>query len=68
LVWRVFRRSRTPHAHLQRYRGRSISIVADRVVPRQMDGEVIDEGDRLNAQIDPGALVIRVPLQAAAAA
>jgi hypothetical protein len=33
-----------------------------------MDGEVIDEGDSLNAQIDPGALVIRVPLQAAAAA
>jgi YegS/Rv2252/BmrU family lipid kinase len=68
LVWWLFRRRGAPHPHLRRFRGRSIGIEADRVVPRQMDGEVIDEGDSLNAQIDPGALIIRVPLQTAAAA
>jgi hypothetical protein len=28
---------------------------------RQMDGEVIDDGRSLNAQIEPGALVVRAP-------
>ncbi len=31
-------------------------IEADRIVPRQMDGEVIDDGRSLHARIEPGAL------------
>ena len=37
-------------------------------MPRQMDGEVIDDGRSLAARIDPGALVVRVPKSLAAAA
>ena len=29
---------------LERFRGRSVLVEADRIVPRQMDGEVIDDG------------------------
>ena len=68
LVWRVFRRDRTQHPHLERFRGRTILIEADRTVPRQMDGEVIDDGASLDARIQPGALVIRVPQPVATAA
>ena len=54
--------------HLERFRGRAISIEEDRPVPRQMDGEVIDEGRRIDVRVDPGALVVRVPQSTAAAA
>jgi hypothetical protein len=37
-------------------------------VPRQMDGEVIDDGRSLDARIQPGALVIRAPQPVATAA
>jgi YegS/Rv2252/BmrU family lipid kinase len=54
--------------HLERHRGQSISIEADRTVPRQMDGEVIGEGRRIDARVQPGALIVRVPQSSAAAA
>ena len=38
------------------------------MVPRQVDGEVIDDGRSLNAQIQTGALVVRVPQPVATAA
>jgi YegS/Rv2252/BmrU family lipid kinase len=68
LVWRVFRRDRTQHPHLERFRGRRVLVEADRTVPRQIDGEVIDNGRNLDARIEPGALVIRVPEPVATAA
>ena len=68
LVWRVFRRDRTQHPHLERFCGRTIVIEADRTVPRQMDGEVIDDGRSLRARIQPGALIVRVPQPMAATA
>src|SRR4051812_30853062 len=68
LGWRVIRRHRTRHPHLERFRGRSVLVDADRIAPRQMDGEVIDDGRNLNACVEPGALVIRAPQRAATAA
>jgi YegS/Rv2252/BmrU family lipid kinase len=61
-------RHRRHDRHLERFTGQTISIVADRVVPRQIDGEVIDEGRRIDVHVEPGALVVRVPQSAAAAA
>jgi diacylglycerol kinase family enzyme len=61
-------RHRRHDRHLERFTGRTISIEADRVVPRQIDGEVIDEGRRIDVHVEPGALVVRVPQSAAAAA
>ena len=52
----------------ERFRGRSVLVEADRMVPRQVDGEVIDDGRSLNAQIETGALVVRVPQPVATAA
>lgn len=66
--WRVLRRHRTQDRHLERFRGRSVLVEADRIVPRQMDGEVIDDGRSLDARIEPGALVVRAPQPVATAA
>ena len=52
----------------ERFRGRSVLVEADRMVPRRVDGEVIDDGRSLNAQIETGALVVRVPQPVATAA
>jgi YegS/Rv2252/BmrU family lipid kinase len=68
VAWRVVRRDRTRDPHLERFRGRSVLVEADRIVPRQMDGEVIDDGRSLNVRIEPGALVVRVPQPVATAA
>jgi YegS/Rv2252/BmrU family lipid kinase len=61
-------RHRTRDRHLERFQGHTISIEADRMVPRQIDGEVIDDGRRIDVHIEPGALVVRVPQATAAAA
>ena len=61
-------RHRKHDRHLERFRGTTISIEADRSVPRQMDGEVIAEGRRIDVRVEPGALLVRVPQSTAAAA
>ena len=68
LGWRVIRRDRTRHPHLERFRGRSVLVEADRIAPRQMDGEVIEDGRSLSARVEPGALIVRAPESVAAAA
>jgi diacylglycerol kinase family enzyme len=48
-------------SHLERYTGKRIQITADRVVQRQLDGDPIEDGRTLSAEVDPDALVVRVP-------
>jgi diacylglycerol kinase family enzyme len=41
-------------------RGRRVLVSADRVLPRQADGEVLVPGRTLGASVTPGALVLRL--------
>ncbi len=68
VIYRVVRRSHTQDRRLERFRGQVISVEADRVSPRQMDGEVIADGRGFDVCVAPGALLVRVPQSAAAAA
>jgi YegS/Rv2252/BmrU family lipid kinase len=68
VAYRIMRRPRANDRHLERLRGQVISIEADRVAPRQMDGEVISKGSGIDARVDPAALIVRVPRSTAAAA
>lgn len=43
------------------FAGRSVVIVSRETQPRQVDGDVIEDGRRLEARVRPGALVVRVP-------
>ena len=68
VAYRIIRKPHTHDRHLERFQGQAISIEADREVPRQVDGEVIDDGRRIDARVEPGALIVRVPRASAAAA
>jgi YegS/Rv2252/BmrU family lipid kinase len=55
LAWAVLlRRDRVPRMEV--LRGSRISIVSDRMQPRELDGDVIDAGCTLTVTVRPGAL------------
>jgi diacylglycerol kinase family enzyme len=47
--------------HIERFTGQRIQVKADRVVGRELDGDTIENGRILSAEVDPSALVVRIP-------
>ncbi len=47
--------------HIERFTGQRIQIKADRPAGRELDGDTIENGRILSAEVDPSALVVRVP-------
>ncbi len=47
--------------YLERFTGRKVEITAAVDVQRQLDGDPIGPGRTLTAEVEPGALVARVP-------
>ncbi|MFI5692928.1 diacylglycerol/lipid kinase family protein [Kribbella sp. NPDC051586] len=47
--------------HVERFTGKRIQVRAERPVRRELDGDAISEGTSLVAEVDPSALVVRVP-------
>jgi diacylglycerol kinase family enzyme len=62
---RVLTQSRRESRPLLSYRARHVEIRADRELPRQVDGEVIEPGRALTVTVLPAALLVRVPGPAA---
>jgi diacylglycerol kinase (ATP) len=50
-----------PDHRLRTWQGREVDVRTHRRQPRQVDGDLVDDGDRLHATVEPGALVLRVP-------
>ncbi|WP_430868683.1 diacylglycerol kinase family protein [Demequina aurantiaca] len=46
---------------IQHFDGRKVSVVLDRAVPYQLDGDVEGETQTFEAEVDPGALSVVVP-------
>ena len=46
---------------VERFTGKRIQVRADRAARRELDGDTISEGTTLVAEVDPSALVVRVP-------
>jgi diacylglycerol kinase family enzyme len=66
LGWGLMRRNnRVPS--LEKFRGAKVEVISNRPQPRQLDGDLIDTGDRLLAEVIPGALWLCVPQPAGAA-
>src|SRR5262249_58512198 len=61
VAYRGLTGSRREDRHLGRYRARLVEIRADRDLPRQVDGEVIEPGRSLTVTVLPAALLVRVP-------
>lgn len=57
---RVLRRSTVPDRRMERYRARRVVIEAGRPQPRQLDGDVIEDGRTMDIRVEPKALPVRV--------
>jgi diacylglycerol kinase family enzyme len=58
---RVVRRADVPDRRMERFRGKHIVIEAGRAQPRQLDGDLIEDGKTMDIQVEAGALGVRVP-------
>jgi YegS/Rv2252/BmrU family lipid kinase len=61
VAWRVIARRRRGHQRVEHWQAKSIVIRADAPQPSQLDGDPIGDAQELRIQVDPGALVMRVP-------
>ncbi|MFF1823079.1 diacylglycerol/lipid kinase family protein [Kribbella sp. NPDC058245] len=46
---------------IERFTGKRIQVRSDRTIRRQLDGDMIDPGRILTAEVDPSSLLVRVP-------
>ncbi|GLY05047.1 MULTISPECIES: diacylglycerol kinase family protein [Actinoplanes] len=60
LGWGLIRHDRRVPA-LEVFRGSRIEVISDRAQPRQLDGDLIEAGDRLTVEVLPQALWLCVP-------
>jgi diacylglycerol kinase family enzyme len=62
LAWQVIRRRQDRAGHrLEAFRGRRVTVRTEHPQHRQLDGDVIDPATRLEAEIHPAVLRLRVP-------
>jgi YegS/Rv2252/BmrU family lipid kinase len=61
LTRRVVGRKDVPDRRMERFRGEHIVIEASRPQPRQLDGDLIEDAEVMDIQIEAGALAVRVP-------
>jgi diacylglycerol kinase family enzyme len=60
LVARGLLRRHRPDHRLQTFQAREVAVRMDGAHPRQVDGDLIADGSRLSARVEPGALLVRV--------
>jgi diacylglycerol kinase (ATP) len=63
LLGRAVTRRHRPDQRLRTFSATRIEVRLMRPQPRQVDGDLIASGDRLDAEVVPGALILRVPPQ-----
>jgi diacylglycerol kinase family enzyme len=61
LIGRALTRRSRPDRRLELFRAERIRVVTRRIEPRQVDGDLLDDGRGFTATIEPGAFVVRVP-------
>lgn len=61
---RVLAHSHHEDRNLERFQARTVEITAHTMLPREVDGEVVEPGRTLLVAVQPGALTIRVPARA----
>src|SRR4029078_11103579 len=59
LTGRVLRRKDVPDRRMERFQGKHVVIEASRPQPRQLDGDLIEDGQTMDIEIEAGALAVR---------
>jgi diacylglycerol kinase family enzyme len=67
IIVRVLGRQRRTNEQLGRLIGHKVVIRAERPMPMQLDGDPVGEGCEMTAEVQPGVLLVRVPLAPAPA-
>ena len=62
IIVRVVGRQRRTNKRLDRMTGRKVVIRAERPTPMQLDGDPIGEGTEITVEVQPGVVLVRVPL------
>lgn len=62
IVVRVIGRQKRTNERLDRMTGRKVVIRSEKPTPMQLDGDPIGEGTEITAEIQPGVVLVRVPL------
>lgn len=62
IVVRVISRGKRNNERLARLRGKHIRVEAEKPVPMQLDGDPAGEGQVIEAEVNPGIVLVRVPL------
>jgi len=57
---RVVRRAHVPDRRMERFTGTHVLVEASHRQPRQLDGDVIEDGRSMDIRIEPGALKVMV--------
>ena len=67
IIVRVLGRHRRSNEQLGRLTGRKVVIRAEKPMPMQLDGDPVGEGLEITAEVQPGVLLVRVPVALAPA-
>lgn len=63
ILARVITRRRTDDKRLARLSGKTVHVRAERPVPMQLDGDPAGEGIEITATVQPGVVLVRVPVE-----
>lgn len=67
IIVRVIGRQKRTNERLDRLTGHKVHIKAEKMMPMQLDGDPVGEGQEITAEVQPGVLLVRVPLAPAPA-
>jgi YegS/Rv2252/BmrU family lipid kinase len=67
IIVRVVGRQKRTNERLDRMTGSKVHIKAEKPMPMQLDGDPVGEGQEIRAEVQPGVLLVRVPVRPAAA-
>ena len=67
IIVRVVGRQKRTNERLDRLTGRKVVIKTEKPVPMQLDGDPVGDGQEIRAEVQPGVLLVRVPVAPAAA-
>ncbi|MDX6233453.1 MAG: hypothetical protein QOH68_2477 [Nocardioidaceae bacterium] len=67
IIVRVIGRQKRTNERLDRLTGHKVHIKAEKTMPMQLDGDPVGEGKEITAEVQPGVLLVRVPLAPAPA-
>lgn len=67
IIVRVVGRQKRTNERLDRLTGMKVVIKTEKPVPMQLDGDPVGDGQMITAEVQPGVLLVRVPVAPAAA-